>query len=164
MLEDKGLTLDGVIELKVDDGMLLDRIEKRAGETKARGEPVRADDNPETLKRRLAAYYAQTAPLADYYARKGRLSSLDGMASIDRVAGAIDTILEATKVPLKRARKPAAKSRPAVQAKAGSRIKTSSRPKPAAKRKAAKKPVKSGAAKRQKPARGRAARKPSGRR
>ena len=86
MLQDKGLTLDAVIELKVDDGMLLDRIEKRAGETQARGEPVRADDNPETLKRRLLAYYAQTAPLAAHYARKGRLSSLDGMASIDRVA------------------------------------------------------------------------------
>jgi adenylate kinase len=97
MLEDKGLTLDAVIELKVDDGMLLDRIEKRAGETKARGEPVRADDNPDTLKRRLSAYYAQTAPLAEYYARKGRLSSLDGMASIDRVAGVIDTILTEAK-------------------------------------------------------------------
>src|SRR6188768_1916212 len=68
MLQKKGLTLDAVIELKVDDGMLLDRIEKRAGETLARGEVVRADDNPETLKRRLLAYYAQTAPLAAHYA------------------------------------------------------------------------------------------------
>src|SRR5581483_2974674 len=58
MLSDKGLTLDRVIELKVDDSMLLNRIEKRAGETKARGEPARADDNPETLKKRLDAYYA----------------------------------------------------------------------------------------------------------
>ena len=54
MLEGKGLALDGVIELKVDDGMLLSRIEKRVSETLARGEPVRADDNPETLKKRLA--------------------------------------------------------------------------------------------------------------
>jgi adenylate kinase len=164
MLEDKGLTLDAVIELKVDDGMLLDRIDKRAGETKARGEPVRADDNPETLKRRLSAYYAQTAPLADYYARKGRLSSLDGMASIDRVAGVIDTILDRDKAPIRAARKPAAKARPTARAKAGSGVKAASRPKPAAKRKAAKKPVKSGVAKRQKPARGTPARKPSGRR
>ncbi len=93
MLAGKGLKLDAVIELKVDDGILLNRIEKRAGETHARGEPVRADDNPEALKRRLAGYYAQTAPLAAYYARKGRLSSIDGMASISQVAAEIDKIL-----------------------------------------------------------------------
>jgi adenylate kinase len=93
MLSDKGLTLDRVLELKVDDGMLLNRIEKRAGETKARGEPARADDNPETLKKRLDAYYALTAPLSAYYAQKGKLSSLDGMTSIDQVAAAIDSIL-----------------------------------------------------------------------
>src|SRR5918992_723719 len=50
MLDEKGLALDAVIELKVDDVMLLDRIEKRVHETLARGEAVRADDNPETLK------------------------------------------------------------------------------------------------------------------
>jgi len=94
MLEEKGLALDGVIELKVDDAMLLNRIEKRVHETIARGEPVRADDNPETLKKRLNAYYAQTAPLTAYYAQKGRLSSLDGMASIEQVAQAIDRVLE----------------------------------------------------------------------
>jgi len=102
MLEEKGLALDGVIELKVDDAMLLNRIEKRVHETIARGEPVRADDNPETLKKRLNAYYAQTAPLTAYYAQKGRLSSLDGMASIEQVAQAIDQVLEAkdaTKAP-----------------------------------------------------------------
>ena len=98
MLEEKGLALDGVFELKVDDAMLLDRIEKRVHETIARGEPVRADDNPETLKRRLNAYYAQTAPLTAYYAQKGRLSSLDGMASIEQVAQAIDQVLEAEDV------------------------------------------------------------------
>src|SRR4051812_40368549 len=71
MLRDKGLTLNAVIELKVDDDTLLDRIEKRVKETLARGETVRADDNPETLRKRLTAYYAQTAPLAAYYANKG---------------------------------------------------------------------------------------------
>ena len=90
--------LDRMLELKVDDAMLLDRIEKRVHETIARGEPVRADDNPETLKRRLNAYYAQTAPLTAYYAQKGRLSSLDGMASIEQVAQAIDQVLEAKDV------------------------------------------------------------------
>jgi adenylate kinase len=102
MLEEKGLALDGVIELKVDDAMLLSRIEKRVLETIARGESVRADDNSETLKKRLNAYYAQTAPLTAYYAQKGRLSSLDGMASIEQVAQAIDQVLEAkdaTKAP-----------------------------------------------------------------
>lgn len=102
MLDEKGLALDAVIELKVDDVMLLDRIEKRVHETLARGEPVRADDNPETLKKRLNAYYALTAPLTAYYAQKGRLSSLDGMASIEHVAQAIDRILGAettTKAP-----------------------------------------------------------------
>jgi adenylate kinase len=102
MLERKGLALDGVIELKVDDVMLLDRIEKRVHETITRGESVRADDNPATLKKRLNAYYAQTAPLTAYYAQQGRLLSLDGMASIEQVALAIDQVLEAklvTKAP-----------------------------------------------------------------
>ena len=102
MLEEKGLALDGVFELKVDDAMLLSRIEKRVLETIARGESVRADDNSETLKKRLNAYYAQTAPLTAYYAQKGRLTSLDGMASIEQVAQAIDQVLEAkdaTKAP-----------------------------------------------------------------
>jgi len=93
MLGKKGLGLDAVVELKVDDGILLDRIAKRVVDTQARGEPVRPDDNPEVMKTRLAAYYGQTAPLAAYYARKGKLSSIDGMASIPRVATAIDKIL-----------------------------------------------------------------------
>jgi adenylate kinase len=139
MLSDKGLTLDRVIELKVDDGMLLNRIEKRAGETQARGEPVRADDNPETLKKRLGAYYAQTAPLSAYYAQRGKLSSLDGMTSIDQVAGAIDAILGRAG-----GRKNAspAKLRPAkpARAKAGPKPKAKGqpRPKPKAPKKAAK--------------------------
>jgi adenylate kinase len=141
MLAKKAFTLDGVLELKVDDGMLLDRIEKRASETLARGEAVRADDNPETLKKRLLAYYAQTAPLAAYYARKGRLSSLDGMASIDQVARAIDAILKGAKGRPKARRKPASNARP-VRAKAGS--KTAAGPKP----RATKKAMKSAAAKR----------------
>ncbi len=118
MLEEKGLALDGVIELKVDDAMLLDRIEKRVHETLARGEPVRADDNPETLKKRLNAYYAQTAPLTAYYAQKGRLSSLDGMASIEQVAQAIDQVLEAkdrNEGPAKAARRPSPVKAPGLR-------------------------------------------------
>jgi adenylate kinase len=93
LLAERGLKLDGVIELKVDEGMLLKRIETRVAEMTARGEKLRADDNPEVLKGRLAAYRAQTAPLAVYYAGKGMLKTVDGMAPIDSVTAAIDRIL-----------------------------------------------------------------------
>jgi adenylate kinase len=92
-LAHKGLGLDAVIELRVDEGRLLDRIEKRIADTKARGEPVRTDDNSEALKKRLHAYREQTAPLVDYYAKKGSLKTIDGMAAIPDVAQAIDRIL-----------------------------------------------------------------------
>src|SRR5215208_1094352 len=92
-LMQKGLGLDAVIELKVDEGSLLDRIEKRIAETKVRGEAVRADDDPEVLKKRLSAYREQTAPLIDYYAKNGSLKTVDGMAAIAEVATAIDRIL-----------------------------------------------------------------------
>ncbi len=95
LLEEKGFNLDGVIELKVDEGILLDRIAKRVAEMKARGETVRPDDNPEAFKTRLDAYRAQTAPLVDYYGKKGALRSVDGMAGIGEVSGAIDRVLSA---------------------------------------------------------------------
>jgi adenylate kinase len=93
LLHAKGLDLDAVIELKVDPAALLRRIEKRIVETKARGEAVRADDTPEVLKNRLDAYHAQTAPLIEYYGKKGALRSVDGMASITQVGAEIDRIL-----------------------------------------------------------------------
>ena len=61
---------------------------------RARGEPVRADDNPDVLRRRLNVYRLQTAPLIDYYAKKGSLRTVDGMASIAQVSEAIDRALE----------------------------------------------------------------------
>src|SRR5262245_26736661 len=67
ILKQKGSKLDAVIELKVNEGILLERIEKRIAETTARGEPLRADDDPEVLKRRLGEYRERTAPLIDYY-------------------------------------------------------------------------------------------------
>jgi len=99
MLADKGLKLDAVIELKVDADALLKRIEKRIADTTARGEPVRADDDPDVLKKRLDAYRAQTSPLVDYYGKKGALRTVDGMASIPQVGTAIDRILVPGKVP-----------------------------------------------------------------
>ncbi|MBX9992346.1 adenylate kinase [Phreatobacter oligotrophus] len=89
MLAEKGMKLDGVIELKVDEGILVGRIEKRVAEMTARGEPVRADDNAEALKKRLDAYREQTAPVSGYYASKGALKTVDGMAPIDDVTKAI---------------------------------------------------------------------------
>src|SRR5690349_21538767 len=93
LLGERGLKLDAVIELKVDEDRLLQRIEKRVAEMTARGEKVRADDKPEVLKERLSAYRAQTAPLADYYAGQGLLKRVDGMASIDEVTEAIGRLL-----------------------------------------------------------------------
>jgi adenylate kinase len=93
MLAAKGLNLDAVIELKVDEKALLDRIVTRIAEMQSRGEKVRADDNPESLKTRLRAYRAQTEPLINHYAKTGLLRSVDGMASIDTVTTAIDRAL-----------------------------------------------------------------------
>ena len=93
ILADKGLKLDAVIELKVDPAILLGRVEKRIADMTARGQPVRADDNPQALTTRLDAYRAQTAPLVDYYGKKGVLKTVDGMASIPEVGQAIDRIL-----------------------------------------------------------------------
>lgn len=96
MLHEKKLDLDAVIELRVDEGILLDRVQRRIAETLARGEPVRADDNPESLKKRLDAYRAQTAPLVHFYERQGRLKVADGMAAIDEVTSAVGRILADT--------------------------------------------------------------------
>jgi adenylate kinase len=94
MLHEKGLELDAVIELRVDEAALLQRIEKRVAEMAARGEPLRADDNAEALKKRLDAYRRQTAPLIGYYAGRGMLRTIDGMAPIDEVSAALAAVLE----------------------------------------------------------------------
>jgi adenylate kinase len=97
LLAERGLKLDGVIELRVDENILIKRIENRVAEMTARGEKLRSDDNPEVLKGRLVAYRAQTAPLANYYAGKGMLKTMDGMAPIDAVTAAIDQILSSSR-------------------------------------------------------------------
>ena len=89
MLEQRGLALDHVIEISVDEDALFARIENRAAETGG----SRADDNAETLRKRLAVYHENTAPLLPYYDGKGLLKTVDGMNSIDEVGQAIDGIL-----------------------------------------------------------------------
>jgi adenylate kinase len=93
MLREKGITLDAVIELRVDEDRLLARIENRVREAEAAGQPVRKDDNPASFKQRLDAYREQTAPVSAYYEHTGRLQTVDGMQSIEEVSEAIDAIL-----------------------------------------------------------------------
>ncbi|KQR68008.1 adenylate kinase [Rhizobium sp. Leaf341] len=93
MLEEKGLKLDAVIELKVDEEALLRRIENRVAETLAAGGKVRSDDNPESVKKRLVEYREKTAPLSQHYARTGELKTLDGMAPVETVTRQINAIL-----------------------------------------------------------------------
>ena len=94
MLEEKGLKLDAVIDLKVDENMLLERIEKRIAETRARGETLRPDDDAEVLRRRLLAYRDQTTPLVTYYRLQSVLRQVDGMAEVYDVGRAVDDALE----------------------------------------------------------------------
>jgi len=94
MLAERGRKIDLVLELKVDDAALLARVESRI----AAGGPLRADDNPETLKKRLEVYYRSTAPLLGYYAGQGKLETLDGMAPIGEVTREIAEILDGMKV------------------------------------------------------------------
>jgi len=94
MLRERGLALDVVIELVVDDKALVGRIAKRAEETKAAGKPVRKDDDPAVFPERLREYYKKTAPLIGYYYAKGQLKQVDGMASIDDVTEAIEAVLK----------------------------------------------------------------------
>jgi adenylate kinase len=96
MLAAKGLKLEGVIELKVDTSILHERIANRVAETKARGEALRPDDNPEVLRTRIETYREQTAPLVDYYRQQGALMSVNGTAPISEVATEIDQVLGAT--------------------------------------------------------------------
>ena len=94
MLAERGRKIDMVLELKVDDKVLLDRVRSRI----AAGGALRADDNPETLKKRLEVYYQSTAPVLAYYRNQGKVKSLDGMASIETVTREIASALDGVKV------------------------------------------------------------------
>lgn len=98
MLAERGLTLDAVIELVVDDKALVGRIEKRAQEARAAGQPVRKDDNASVFEERLREYYKKTAPLVGYFYAKGKLHTVDGMASIEEVTAKIEAVLRSVGV------------------------------------------------------------------
>ncbi|MEM1064603.1 MAG: adenylate kinase [Pseudomonadota bacterium] len=93
LLAKTGSAIDTAIAMEVDDEALVHRIVNRAKEAAAAGEPVRADDNAESLKVRLLAYYKQTSPLIGYYHAKGKLRSVDGLGEIDAVGEAIAAVL-----------------------------------------------------------------------
>jgi adenylate kinase len=93
MLQAEGLKLDAVIELVVDQKALVSRIIKRAEEAQAAGQPVRKDDDPEVFKTRLEAYNRDTAVVAPYYEKAGKLTKIDGMQTVDQVSAAIAAVL-----------------------------------------------------------------------
>ncbi|MCS3450360.1 MULTISPECIES: adenylate kinase [Bradyrhizobium] len=95
LLRKKHLKLDAVVELRVNESALLARVEKRAEETRARGEEVRLDDTPEVLTKRLAQYRSLTEPLIHYYSERRKLLTVDGMMTIEHVTREINRILTA---------------------------------------------------------------------
>jgi len=94
MLAGRGSRIDAVIELRVDDEAMVGRMENRVKENPG---SARADDNPETLKKRLGVYHQNTAPLLDFYRAQGKLRTVDGMAPIPMVSEEIGRILSAIK-------------------------------------------------------------------
>src|SRR5262249_38680372 len=87
--------LDAVVELRVNESALLQRVETRVAEMRARGEEVRIDDTPEVLAKRLAQYRSLTEPLIHYYSERRKLLTVDGMMTIEQVTREINRILAA---------------------------------------------------------------------
>ena len=137
LLKHKHMKLDAVVELRVNESALIDRVEKRAEETRSRGEEVRVDDTAEVLVKRLATYRAQTEPLIHYYSEKRKLLTVDGMMTIEEVTREISRILHAVG---------AAESKPSKKTGSAKRAAGKSAPKAAKSavhaRTAAKKPAK----------------------
>ena len=131
LLKKKHLKLDAVVELRVNESALLERVETRVAEMRSRGEEVRIDDTPEVLSKRLASYRAQTEPLVHYYSEKRKLITVDGMMTIGNVTAAINRVLAALGAkPAKKSKK--AKKTTAKAAKKSAK-KTKSKPKKASK-------------------------------
>jgi adenylate kinase len=135
LLKKKRLKLDAVIELRVNESALLQRVETRAAETRARGEEVRVDDTPEVLVKRLASYRTLTEPLIHYYSERRKLLTVDGMMTIEHVTHEISRILTAIGATEPKAGK---KDRPAAKAAAQRKSSKSAKKAPAEAQKAAK--------------------------
>lgn len=131
LLKKKGLKLDAVVELRVNESALIQRVETRVAQMTARGETVRVDDTPEVLVKRLANYRAQTEPLVHYYSERRKLMTVDGMMSIEEVTAEIAHLL---------ARIAAAEARAAEKKAAGRKAKAPAAKKPVAKKVARKAP------------------------
>jgi adenylate kinase len=151
LLKKKHLKLDAVIELRVNESALLQRVETRVAEMRARGEEIRADDTPEVLTKRLSSYRSMTEPLIHHYSERRKLLTVDGMMTIEHVTHEIDRILAAIgAVDAKAAKKKAGSAkRTAKGAKNGAKATAGKAGKPAGKvakvsRKPAKAAVKAG--------------------
>src|SRR4030088_542458 len=118
LLKKKHMKLDAVVELRVNESALLQRVENRVAEMKARGEEVRVDDTPEVLTKRLASYRSLTEPLIHYYSERRKLLTVDGMMTIEHVTREINRILAAIGAVEAKASKKAAAKRIAKSAKA----------------------------------------------
>ena len=117
LLKKKHLKLDAVVELRVNESALLERVETRVAQMRERGEEVRIDDTPEVLTKRLASYRALTEPLIHYYSERRKLLTVDGMMTIEAVTREIDRILSAIgAVEAKAAKKAGAAKRTAKKA------------------------------------------------
>jgi adenylate kinase len=139
LLKKKHIKLDAVVELRVNESALLQRVETRVAEMRARGEEVRIDDTPEVLTKRLASYRSQTEPLIHYYSERRKLLTVDGMMTIEHVTREINRILAAigaveAKAAKKAAQAAAGRATKPAQKRAGASGKTA--------RKTAAKPVK----------------------
>jgi adenylate kinase len=122
LLKRKHMRLDAVIELRVNESALLQRVETRVAEMRARGEEVRIDDTQEVLTKRLASYRAQTEPLIHYYSERRKLLTVDGMMTIEHVTREINRILTAIgAVEAKASKKASLAKRAAKTAKSGAR-------------------------------------------
>ncbi len=93
LLKANGQGLNAVVEMRVDDDVLVQRIVGRAEQARAAGQEARADDNEESLKTRLMEYYKKTAPLIGYYYHAGDLKSVNGLGTIEEVSAEISTVL-----------------------------------------------------------------------
>src|SRR5712691_280718 len=127
LLKHKHLKLDAVVELRVNESALLQRVETRAAETRARGEEVRIDDTPEVLIKRLAAYRSQTEPLIHYYSERRKLLTVDGMMTIEEVTREINRILTAIGAVESKASKKTGPAKRSAKARAKTAAKTAAK-------------------------------------